>query len=581
MAEGRKMGNKSANRDVRRGEERFATIISDPRHLAELEAAFEAMLKRSIRSAQDLEELISDLDSIVVSVRDAEARASVAVTCNTEDRAADERYSHLIQVILPALDRGLDGVHAAIIESPWRDQLPDYYRCYLREIKNERALFREEALPIKSALKKLEQEFDKITGGWTVALDGKELTVQQAREYYRNPDRSIRRTAAEAIWKVRLESRERLHRLYDTMIEKRVALARVCGFSNFRDYSFQAKRRFEYGPAECEAFWKGVETHVVPLNVSLAKRRAKALGIERCEPFDFDVETLAASDSRRMQPDSLSIEELIEKCERVFASVHPGFGAAFRQMRGRKLLDLESRKAKAPGGYMTEFPVSGDPFIFMNAVGSPSDVRTLLHEGGHCFHYLLAREKQPHYFYQNPPLEFAEVGSMTMELFARRFMGEFYSGERLQYLLEKQLVEIVSLLGRIAVIDAFQHWAYLNPKHSWDEREAKAVELTRRYTPEVDWSKVPEVERLNWIYPHIFCVPFYYIEYGIAQLGALHLWTMSETDFDRAVAAYRTALSIGSSKPLPELFSAIERPFDFGPESIEASVSTVRRELGL
>jgi oligoendopeptidase F len=351
--------------------------------------------------------------------------------------------------------------------------------------------------------------------------------------------------------------------MFDKMYEVRQQIARNAGFDNYRDYKFREYKRFDYTPEDCMAFHAAVEKHIVPFMVRDRERRRKLLGVETIRPWDTEVDPEGRQPLRPFE----NVEQLKEGSLRVVRQVDPQLGEFLETMVRDGLLDLENRPGKAPGAYCQSFADSRVPYIHMNAVGIKDDVTTLLHEGGHAFHYFLARE-QPLHSYHFAGMEFEEVGSMSMELLARPYLGEFYSEEELDRLLDDQLRGVLSGMPWIAMLDLFQHWVYTAEDHGPEARRAKWREIEQRFRPDLDWSGIEQYRDIGWQYLHVFVVPFYYIEYGIAQIAALQVWLHSLEDPRGAIEAYKRGLSLGGSRPLPELFAAAGAEFDMGDKVV-------------
>jgi oligoendopeptidase F len=359
------------------------------------------------------------------------------------------------------------------------------------------------------------------------------------------------------------------------MITLRQEIAREANFPSYVEYAYKARERFDYGVADARAFQDAIEAVVVPLARQIQERRKQSLGLDSLRPWDLSVDPAGRPPLRPFQ----DVERLAEGCEAIFRDVDAELGAQFAYLQSHKLLDLANRKGKAPGGYQTTLEDDRLPFIFMNAVGVDGDLRTLLHEGGHAFHALASRG-EPLGAYRESPIEFCEVASMTMELFGARNLGMFYGPADADRSYEQLLEGIVLILPWIATVDAFQHWVYEHPGHTRDDRRKAWNGLLDRFGGIVDWSGFEDARASSWHRQlHIFLYPFYYIEYGIAQLGALQLWVRSLTDRAGAVSSYRRALALGGARPLPELFAAAGAKFDFSRETIAPLMDAIGGEL--
>jgi oligoendopeptidase F len=435
-------------------------------------------------------------------------------------------------------------------------------------------LFRDENVPLLTEIRKLEQEYNKLVGAEEAEFEGKTYTLPQLMPFLEEQDRATREGAWRARWGAKLKDAGPLDDLYDRMYEVRQQIARNAGYANFRDYSFEEKKRFDYSPEDCLAFHAAIEKYIVPVVTEDREERREKLGLEALRPWDLDVNPDGA---QRLKPFD-KVEHLQEGCERIARKIDPQLGDFMREMIDSRLLDLENRPGKAPGGYMTGLADTRVPFIFMNAVGSKDDVETLLHEGGHSFHYFLAREL-PLPSYHHTTHEFAEVASMSMELLARPYLGEFFSEDELVSLLKEQLKDKLRFFPFMAMIDAFQHWVYTAEEHGSEARKAKWTELEGRFRPGVDWSGLEQFRDIGWQYPHIFDVPFYYIEYGIAQLAALRIWLNSLEDEKGTIEAYKRGLALGGSKALPDLFAAAGAEFALNDIVVQSIVDGTMRNV--
>ncbi|MDR5683882.1 MAG: M3 family oligoendopeptidase [Armatimonadota bacterium] len=533
---------------------RFVPTDANMGDWAHIEPLFRELLDRKIDSSAALQRWLEDLSELQSAVAEEGSRRYVAMTQQTDDPQREQAYLHFVREIRPRLEPMVFALKKKYLATPHRHGLPqDRYFVFDRDTANDVELFREENIPLHVREAELQQQYQKITGGMTVHYRGEERTLQQMARFLEEPDRSVRQEAWERIVGRRLQEREAIEAIYEQLLSLRQQIARNAGFTNYLDYGFRAKGRWDYTPEDCERFHAAVAEHVVPVVQRLYEERRARLGLDALRPWDLDVDPLGRSPLRPFE----HAGELVEKCERVFARVTPALGEQFRFMVERDLLDLDSRKGKAPGGYQATMHERRWPFIFMNAVGRDGDVRTIVHEGGHAFHALAARE-EPLLKYRHAPLEFAEVASMGMEVLALPHLEVFYPDPDDARRARRDFFEgVVRLMPWIAIVDAFQHWIYTHPEHTRDERRAKWLELSRRFRPGIDWSGYEEAEAHAWhAQLHIFLHPLYYIEYGIAQLGALQLWLASRDDYAGAVRRYRAALALGGSRPLPDLFAA-------------------------
>ncbi len=541
-----------------------------------IEPLYRRLLDREITSAQELERWLFDVGELSGAVGQEGVERYIAMTCQTDDAAREAAYLEFVRDIEPKLKPLHNAIREKYLDSPFRTELPrDRYFVFDRSQENRRALYREANIPRETELAELEQQYQKIVGAMTVSFRGEEKTPAQMAPFQEETDRAVRQEAWEIVAKRRLEERDRLDDLFDWMIALRQEVATEAGFASFTEYAYRLRERFDYGQAEAKAFQDAIERVVVPLARTFQEDRRRKLGVETLRPWDVSVDPLGRPPLRPFS----EADRLAEGSEAIFLDVDPELGRQFAFMRKQGLLDLANRKGKAPGGYQTTLEDDRLPFIFMNAVGMDGDVRTLLHEGGHAFHALASRG-EPLAAYRDAPIEFCEVASMSMELLGARNLEMFYEKADADRSYRQLLEGIVLILPWIATVDAFQHWVYAHPGHSRDERRAAWTALLDRFGGEVDWSGHEDARASSWHRQlHIFLYPFYYIEYGIAQLGALQVWRNASADRASAVEAYRRGLSLGGSRPLPELFSAAGIRFDFTEATLAPLIETIRGEL--
>jgi oligoendopeptidase F len=541
----------------------------------EIEPLFEELEGRKIDSWEKLERWLLDWSELEAALDEEGAVRYIRMTCQTDDPEREREYLEFIEKIEPLLKPRFQRLRERYVKSPARGELPQFYHVLDRSIVNRVELFREENVPLETEEAKLAQRYQKIVGGMTVQFQGEEQTLQQMARYLEEPGRNIRREAWELSEERRLQDREELDEIYDELLALRERIARNAGFSDYREYAFRARERFDYTPEDCLKFHQAVEEEVVPLLQELQRRRQREMGLKTLRPWDLLVDPKTRPPLRPFT----EAARLTEGCAEIFRRVDPELGGWFQRLEELGLLDLESRKGKAPGAYSATLAERRLPFIFANFVGRDRDLRTMLHESGHAFHSLAARE-QPLFFYRHAPLEFAEVASMGMELLGGEHLDVFYNAEDAARSIWEHLEGIVRLLPWIATIDAFQHWIYTHPRHSRAERKAYWLELRRRFGGIDHWEGYEEALENQWQRQlHLFEVPFYYIEYGIAELGALGIWQNAKEDPVKALEAYRRALELGGSRPLPELFSTAGLRFDFSSRTVARAVGALRAEL--
>jgi oligoendopeptidase F len=500
------------------------------------------------------------------------------MTRHTDDPAIQAAYLEFIENVQPPLKRAAFELDQTLVAHPLVNQLdPRRYGVLVRDARDAVAIFRQENVPLETEDEKLGQEYDQLIGAMMVTIGAEAMTIPQAEKLLEAPDRNVRETAWRAVVERRQRDRDAIDRIFDRMVSTRDAMGRNAGFANYRDYMFRRRKRFDYAPEDCSAFHRAVEECCVPLLRRLNERRRRSLGVAELRPWDLAVDEHGRPPLRPFD----RIDRLVDGCQNIFDRMDADLGRLFRSLRSGDALDLESRPGKAPGGYQAQRQRSGKPFIFMNAVGTDRDLVTLLHEAGHAFHALLCKD-EPLLAYREPPIEFCEVASMGMELLSLKFLEEFYSPDEARRAIDAQLQSIVQRLCWIATIDAFQHWIYLNAGADHAQRTAAWIELFDRFGPRVDWNGLPPFHEFRWqAQLHLFTVPFYYIEYGIAQLGALQLWARSLEDEPGALAGYKQALAVGGARPLPELFEAASLAFNFSPREVGRLIGAVAERLAI
>ncbi len=547
-------------------------ILDEPR----LAAACDDLLARPLADADALAAWLLDVDELESALEAVETRARIAATRDTTDPLARERHLHIQQRLLSFVRPRLDALDRRFLESPARAALPPERWSVLERLKANRAtLFRAANVPLAAREAELVQRHDERLGGLLVAFRDERHTPQAMARWLDHPDRATREEAFRALSSARLSIADELSDLFEELLALRRELATNADLPSYRDYRFRELERFDYGPAECEAFAAAVELQVVPVVCELRESRRRALGLSQLRPWDLAVDPSGLPPLRPFR----SADELAALGERLLRRVDPELAAQFAWLREAGQLDLANRPGKAPGGYNATLHDVRLPFIFANAVGLQGDVRTLLHEAGHAFHTLACRD-QPVVAYRHAPMEFCEVASMSMELLAAEHYAAGYSAPDAARARRQQLEHSLSLLPWVATIDSFQHWLYTYPEHTRAERAAYWTALRMRFEPDVDWSGHMDWLAVEWQRQlHLFRHPFYYIEYGMAQVGALQVWLNARHKGRPAVEAYRAALALGGSRPLPELFTAAHVCFDFGPAMLGTLARAVRDAL--
>jgi oligoendopeptidase F len=541
-----------------------------------IEPHFSELESRPIHSAEALEQWLGDRSALDALLDEEYSVRYVAMTCNTADAAIEKSYLGFVEDVQPQMKAWADRLDRKFLATERRRSLPPVrYEVLNRQIENRAAIFREENIPLSTEDEKLGQQYQKIVGGMSVMHDGREQTLEQMARLLESPDRKLR----EEVWNKTGDrwdaDREAIEEIYDQMVRVRHRMAQNAGFKDYREFAFRELERFDYTPADCVAFSDAIAAIAVPAAQRLADVRRKNIGVETLRPWDMSVDAL---NRQPLQPFE-DTQKLIDGCHRIFAKVDPAFATQFQRMRDDELLDLGSRPNKAPGGYMMVFEGRRMPFIFMNAVGAQNDVQTMLHEGGHAFHAFAVRDEALHDLRQ-PPIEFAEVASMGMELLAAPYLSEFYGESDAQRAREDEMEKVIRFFPWMAMIDMFQHWVYSHPDHTRQERQEAWMDLQKRFNPFVDLRGHEDTMATSWHRKgHPFTVPFYYVEYGIAQLGALGVHFNACRDYSAAVANYRRALALGGRRPLPELFSTAGVKFDFTAPAIKPLISQAEQSL--
>ncbi|MEM1059281.1 MAG: M3 family oligoendopeptidase [Verrucomicrobiota bacterium] len=535
-------------------------------------------LQADLDAATTPEELEAWLDAYGetrAALSQSKAIAYIERTCATDDPAKEAAYMKIVEKVDPWLKPRQFTILQKLAAHPQFDALDASYEVFRRSIKMAVRLFREKNVPRQTEEAKLNTEYDKIMGAMTVPFDGKEQTLFQLARVQEETDRARREEAWTKTAERRLRDRDRLEDIFDRLLELRHEMAREADFADYRDYAFAMYERFDYTPQDCLDFHQAIEEHIVPVTRELQRERAAGLGVDPLKPWDLAVDV----DGRGPLRPFADADEMRDKCLAIFEKLDPRLAEYYRLLIDHECLDLANRKGKAPGGYQSTLAEARLPFIFMNAVGMQRDVETMVHESGHAFHAVAARGQRLQ-AYRGAPIEFCEVASMAMELLTAPHWDAFYQEDGAKRARAEHLRGIVKFFPWMATIDAFQHWLYTNPGHSRGERQEAWLGLMDRFGGLEDWSGHADARASLWQRQlHLFEVPFYYVEYGIAQLGALQVWRASRTDAKDALESYLQGLALGGSRPLPELFTAAGIQFDFTAPTIQPLMEEVRDEL--
>jgi oligoendopeptidase F len=543
-----------------------------------LEPFFKNLLDRTIDHKSDLELWLLNMSELESIVSEDACWRQIKMTCDTTDKSLEASFTDFCMNIQPKMQPYADALNKKLLQSPYSKELDkDQYFTYLRGVAKSIELFKEENIPVQAELSVQQQEFGAITGAMTVTVKDQEYTLQQAAKFLENEDRSVREEIYLKINERRLKDKAKLDQLYDSLIAKRNTLATNANFKSYTDYRFKELGRFDYGVTDCENFHEGVKLHVMPLVNKIYEAKKQKLGVDTLRPWDIEAEPKG---TKPLHPFT-NADELLEKSVACFEKLNPFFADCLRKMKAMQHFDLDSRKGKAPGGYNCPLAESGAPFIFMNAAGQMHDVTTMVHEGGHAIHSFLAHPL-PLAGFKEYPMEIAEVASMAMELFSMEYWEVFFADEKeLRRAKIHQLERAITIFPWIATIDKFQHWIYSNPVHTHEERDAKWLEIQNEFSsPVLDFSGLEKYRTNSWQRQlHLFEVPFYYIEYGIAQLGAIGMYKQYKENATQALQNYCTALSLGATKTLPELYKTAGLEFDFSPEKIKGLIEFIAAEM--
>ena len=545
---------------------------------ATLEPYFIQLRDRQINSGQDLEQWLKDMSEMEAFISEDACWRQVRMTCDTENKTLEEAFNFFFMEIQPKIQPYADILNKKLVDCPFTKELDqEKYFTYLRSVKKSIDLFREANIPLQAEAAVLQQQYGSIAGKMMIEQDGQEFTLQQAGKFLESEDRNVRETVYKKIAERRLVDKDPLNELFSKLVALRHQVALNAGFSNYRDYKFAEMGRFDYTPASCFQFHEAVKKEVLPLVNQIYQEQQQRLGLDNMRPWDTEAEP-AGIEPLRPFTDG---RDLLDKSIKCLDALNPFFGDCLRKMDELNHLDLDSRKGKAPGGYNMPLAESGAPFIFMNAASQMSDLTTMVHEGGHAIHSFLAHGLELTGF-KEYPTEMAEVASMSMELFTMDHWDVFFDNEEeMKRAKRHQLERVITIFPWIATIDKFQHWVYENPGHSIEERKENWLRILNEFsTSAIDYSGLEGFRSYNWQRQlHLFEVPFYYIEYGIAQLGAIGMWKQYRDNPEKALEKYMKGLSLGGTKTLPTLYAAAGIDFDFSHEKISELMIFVKNEL--
>lgn len=539
---------------------------------------FDELQNRDIENKAALEQWLKDRSELEAALEEDFAWRYIKMTCDTANEELVKSFQYFATEISPKISPLSNELNKKFVESPYMDELDkEKYFVYNRSVKKALELFREENIELFTELQVKQQKYQSVTGAMSVTINGQEYTMEQASILVKDLNREVRENAWKTIQQRRLVDKDDLNILFDELIKLRNQVALNAGFENYRDYMFQALGRFDYTPQDCYDFANAIEKEIVPILKEQAEKRREALGLDTLKPWDLEV---SVSGKAALKPFNNGAE-LIDKSIACFNAIDPKLGEKLATMKANNLFDVESRKGKAPGGYNYPLAETGAPFIFMNSANSLRDLTTMVHEGGHAVHTFLTANLELNDF-KHCPSEVAELASMSMELISMDKWDVYFDNEEdLLRAKKEQLADVLKTLPWVAVIDQFQHWIYTNPNHTAADREETFKQIYNRFGAGfANWDGQEQQFGNVWQKQlHLFEVPFYYIEYAIAQLGAIAVWKNYKENPEKALDQYLAALALGYTKPMNEIYETAGIKFDFSAEYVKELASFVKGEL--
>jgi len=543
-----------------------------------LEPIFSELQNRKINSIDELGQWLKDRSELEAALEEDFAWRYIKMSCDTNNEELLKNFQYFATEIEPKISPLANELNKKFSESPYMDELDkEKYFVYNRAIKKALEIYREENIELFTELQVKQQKYQGITGAMAVEINGKEYTLEQASVFIKDLDRTVREHAWKTIQQRRLVDKDDLNILFDELIKLRNQVALNAGFENYRDYMFQALGRFDYTPQDCYDFAEAIEKEIVPILKEQAEKRQKALNLDVLKPWDMEV---SISGKAALKPFNNG-EELIDKSIACFSAIDEQLGLKLATMKANNLFDVESRKGKAPGGYNYPLAETGAPFIFMNSANSLRDLTTMVHEGGHAVHTFLTANLELNDF-KHCPSEVAELASMSMELISMDNWDVYFDNpEDLNRAKKEQLADVLKTLPWVAVIDQFQHWIYTNPNHNAADREETFKQIYNRFGAGfANWDDLQHEFGNVWQKQlHLFEVPFYYIEYAIAQLGAIAVWKNYKENPEKALDQYLAALALGYTKPMNEIYETAGIKFDFSAAYVKELADFVKQEL--
>jgi oligoendopeptidase F len=545
---------------------------------ASLQPFFDTLQNTEILSATHLQQWLKNVSELSAVISENYCWRQINMTCDTTNKAYDDAFNYWCTELQGPIAVASNALNEKFLACPFIVELDKAkYGIYIRNAQSAKELYREENVALQSEEALLAQQYGTIAGAMTIEVEGKEITLQQAAKYLQQEDRVLRKEVYEKVGARRLVDKDSLNELFDKLLALRQQIATNAGFDNYRDYKFKELGRFDYTVKDCENFHEAVRKHIVPLCKKIYAYQKKLLGLENLNPYDVDA---VAIGTKPLIPFTDG-QDLLIKSTAVFDEIGSFFGDCLRKMTNMQHMDLESRLGKAPGGYNCPLAETGVPFIFMNAASTADDMITMMHEGGHAIHSFVSHDLELSAF-KEYPMEIAELASMSMELMSMDYWDKFFEDKtELQRAKALELNRVITILPWIAIIDKFQHWLYTNNGHSVQAREEAWLNILAEYdTDEIDYSEYGANRKNQWQKQlHLFEVPFYYIEYGIAQLGALAVWQNYKNDKNKTVDQYLKALSLGYTTDLKSLYKHAGIEFDFSDARVKELGNFVDKEL--
>ena len=545
---------------------------------AKIETYYKDLEKRSINSIEELKKWLLDRSELEAVLSEDMGWRYIKMTCDTTNEELTKSFTFFVEEIEPNIAPYSNELNKKLVASPYLSQLDEkLYHIYLRGVKKALEIYREENIPLQTKLSTESQKYGAITGAMTIEWKGEKITMQKAASYLKDVDRNVREQIFNLIQRRREEDKDKLNDLFTELVKLRHQVALNAGFKNYRDYKFAELGRFDYTVEDCFSFHLSIAKEILPLAEESSKERKKALKLESLRPWDMDVDV---EGKPALHPFDSS-EELINKSIECFNEIRPLYSRVLNIMKSMGHLDLDSRIGKAPGGYNYPLYEIGVPFIFMNSVGAHRDLVTMVHEGGHAIHSFVTRDLEITDF-KSFPSEVAELASMSMELISMEHWDVFFkNADDLKRAKKEQLQDALKTLLWIAAVDKFQHWIYENPTHSVDERMKGWENVINQFNSKVvDWTGIENVKSRSWQNQlHIFEVPFYYIEYGMAQLGAIAVWRNYKRNQEKALDDYEAALRLGYTKSIPEIYKTAGIEFNFSQGYVKELAEFVKSEL--